>query len=130
MRGTRDRKSTRLNSSHMSISYAVFCLKKKKISGKLPCLLCSIFRLSTMYVGRNSFLILFFFLRIRRPPRSTLFPYTTLFRSIRPRPSVRLPLTPSPPLVDQRGRRSEEHTSELQSHVNLVCRLLLEKKKK
>src|SRR2546427_7775580 len=73
---------------------------------------------------------------IRRPPRSTLFPYTTLFRSVvrgsggaalrgiqhhtlaRPRP------------VDRRGRRSEEHTSELQSQSNLVCRLLLEKKKK
>src|SRR5690242_21489226 len=90
---------------------------------------------------------------IRRPPRSTLFPYTTLFRS---------PVQPAPALPparrvrrrrrDQQGRlrdrrervphrarplrsrlpphRSEEHTSELQSHVNLVCRLLLEKKKK
>src|SRR6267142_5168401 len=66
----------------------------------------------------------FFFLMIRRPPRSTLFPYTTLFRS-RPRASgcSRPPWhSPLP--------RSEEHTSELQSHVNLVCRLLLEKKKK
>src|SRR5260370_28415763 len=53
-----------------------------------------------------TFFFFFFFLMIRRPPRSTLFPYTTLFRS-----------------------RSEEHTSELQSHLNLVCRLLLEKKK-
>src|SRR5687768_17801937 len=88
---------------------------------------------------------------IRRPPRSTLFPYTTLFRSFRlrcdsvgfePAPSPRsvggsaargrlrcvsgaLPLTlPSPP------RRSEEHTSELQSRLHLVCRLLLEKKKR
>src|SRR2546427_9377241 len=87
-----------------------------------------------------SVLVCFFFLMIRRPPRSTLFPYTTLFRS---RPSARL----RPP-VDQdfpdiaivphalerlgrsRGRRSEEHTSELQSQSNLVCRLLLEKKKK
>src|SRR6266704_6375561 len=69
----------------------------------------------------------FFFLMIRRPPRSTLFPYTTLFRS-RPRP-LRRPqgwvLSPkgSPPA------RSEEHTSELQSRFELVCRLLLEKKK-
>src|SRR2546430_14739434 len=71
---------------------------------------------------------LFFFLMIRRPPRSTLFPYTTLFRSSR----VRVPrafchgidLTPYPPKY-----RSEEHTSELQSQSNLVCRLLLEKKK-
>src|SRR2546429_5673221 len=74
---------------------------------------------------------LFFFLMIRRPPRSTLFPYTTLFRSPRHvagRPGQRehardgrrrLPL----------ARRSEEHTSELQSRLHLVCRLLLEKKK-
>src|SRR5690242_21276280 len=72
---------------------------------------------------------------IRRPPRSTLFPYTTLFRSASAattssassvlRPSARSPVTSAS------GRaRSEEHTSELQSHVNLVCRLLLEKKKK
>src|SRR6266571_5395005 len=68
----------------------------------------------------------FFFLMIRRPPRSTLFPYTTLFRS-RPGTTCRLP----PPRSGRRVlRRSEEHTSELQSHVNLVCRLLLEKKKK
>src|SRR5438270_9635876 len=80
---------------------------------------------------------LFFFLIIRRPPRSTLFPYTTLFRSNdrdqgkAGRHSVGLRLG--------RGRRwmgrlwwirSEEHTSELQSQSNLVCRLLLEKKKK
>src|SRR5476649_3039815 len=70
----------------------------------------------------------FFFLMIRRPPRSTLFPYTTLFRSARPMRSWR-----SAPR-DTRARRrpparSEEHTSELQSHSDLVCRLLLEKKK-
>src|SRR5437899_5805575 len=68
---------------------------------------------------------------IRRPPRSTLFPYTTLFRS--EVPVVRPPRDPS--LLDQfaAGRelvRSEEHTSELQSLRHLVCRLLLEKKKK
>src|SRR3712207_8260955 len=79
---------------------------------------------------------------IRRPPRSTLFPYTTLFRSRRPRGRVHRPdraggasdlwahvpdavLGPDP----QRGPRSEEHTSELQSRQYLVCRLLLEKKK-
>src|SRR6266571_7516880 len=70
--------------------------------------------------------IFFFFLMIRRPPRSTLFPYTTLFRSwlgaVRRR-------TGGPLLLHAREPRSEEHTSELQSHVNLVCRLLLEKKK-
>src|SRR6266496_4701885 len=66
----------------------------------------------------------FFFLMIRRPPRSTLFPYTTLFRSAS-RPGWR-PRRPSPCT----GPRSEEHTSELQSRRDLVCRLLLEKKKK
>src|ERR1022692_1091215 len=70
----------------------------------------------------------FFFLMIRRPPRSTLFPYTTLFRSKRAcrrgvRGSCRHPSQP------WHSRRSEEHTSELQSPCNLVCRLLLEKKK-
>src|SRR6266571_7466523 len=72
------------------------------------------------------FLFFFFFLMIRRPPRSTLFPYTTLFRSSG---EHRLPLHVRPPPEELAGR-SEEHTSELQSHVNLVCRLLLEKKKK
>src|SRR6266511_5749882 len=70
---------------------------------------------------------LFFFLMIRRPPRSTLFPYTTLFRSC---PSG-VPGTSRGPGGAGEGRpRSEEHTSELQSRENLVCRLLLEKKKK
>src|SRR5215469_17634712 len=72
---------------------------------------------------------LFFFLMIRRPPRSTLFPYTTLFRSALAVVRVfRLqPLQVRGPL---RERRSEEHTSELQSRRDRVCRLLLEKKKK
>src|SRR3712207_8368744 len=67
---------------------------------------------------------------IRRPPRSTLFPYTTLFRSIfRPIPVFGRPL-PLFSVPTKRGRgRSEEHTSELQSRQYLVCRLLLEKKK-
>src|SRR5690242_21596626 len=64
---------------------------------------------------------------IRRPPRSTLFPYTTLFRSRWRPPS---PRTSTRPRIAGSMTRSEEHTSELQSHVNLVCRLLLEKKKK
>src|SRR2546430_13570570 len=74
----------------------------------------------------------FFFLMIRRPPRSTLFPYTTLFRSsiciAARRATVRSSRWPS---TSSRGSsaRSEEHTSELQSQSNLVCRLLLEKKK-
>src|SRR5689334_24777171 len=75
----------------------------------------------------------FFFLMIRRPPRSTLFPYTTLFRSV---PEIEVEvlvpvLVPDPGTLPFRDeRRSEEHTSELQSQFHLVCRLLLEKKKK
>src|SRR5437016_13343687 len=82
---------------------------------------------------------LLFFLRIRRPPRSTLFPYTTLFRS-RPAPSRNISAARCrqfivKPTARRRScvicsSRSEEHTSELQSLTNLVCRLLLEKKKK
>src|SRR3989441_5543775 len=90
------------------------------------------------FVPRRSFF--FFFLMIRRPPRSTLFPYTTLFRSLVPvaadveRPPVEL-LAEAQLGRDARGgevrvHRSEEHTSELQSLAYLVCRLLLEKKKK
>src|SRR5438874_13667635 len=87
-----------------------------------------------------SLLLSFFFLMIRRPPRSTLFPYTTLFRSpaagfldtdrgaARHR-AARVPGADRPRHLLER-RRSEEHTSELQSRRDLVCRLLLEKKKK
>src|SRR3712207_7649287 len=85
---------------------------------------------------------MFFFLMIRRPPRSTLFPYTTLFRSGLA-PASRTPRAPAPhavsrppcltpsvvPAFPPDHRRSEEHTSELQSRQYLVCRLLLEKKK-
>src|SRR5260363_409405 len=67
---------------------------------------------------------------IRRPPRSTLFPYTTLFRSPAPRSGSRpSPAPGGPAATPRRWRRSEEHTSELQSPDQLVCRLLLEKKK-
>src|SRR5438477_8896693 len=77
---------------------------------------------------------------IRRPPRSTLFPYTTLFRSrldchlsmrnwTTRRPGYSSGRVPIRLRLPRRSLRSEEHTSELQSHVNLVCRLLLEKKK-
>src|SRR5438876_3611241 len=72
----------------------------------------------------------FFFLMIRRPPRSTLFPYTTLFRSIAAADSDRGANRARLPPARQLPSRSEEHTSELQSPVHLVCRLLLEKKKK
>src|SRR2546430_12396906 len=80
----------------------------------------------------HTFSVGFFFLMIRRPPRSTLFPYTTLFRSHR---DARLRIGRVSELQRRAhipGRvdvRSEEHTSELQSQSNLVCRLLLEKKK-
>src|SRR5256885_7139967 len=74
----------------------------------------------------------FFFLMIRRPPRSTLFPYTTLFRSHARGRLIRIDAVQQ--LDHATGNahrlRSEEHTSELQSPCNLVCRLLLEKKKK
>src|SRR5260370_30447108 len=68
---------------------------------------------------------------IRRPPRSTLFPYTTLFRSHLSSPALLIALLDGRqfPQVMGMTQRSEEHTSELQSHLNLVCRLLLEKKK-
>src|SRR5262245_64683172 len=86
--------------------------------------------------------LLFFFFTIRRPPRSTLFPYTTLFRSDSPRASDGRCVHETHRSPDERrlrvharwrapaaGSRSEEHTSELQSLRHLVCRLLLEKKK-
>src|SRR2546430_3926443 len=93
----------------------------------------------------NDYFFFFFFLMIRRPPRSTLFPYTTLFRSIRGMSArmredmmqsrlwisaVLLVLSVSVQTAAAGPQRSEEHTSELQSQSNLVCRLLLEKKKK
>src|SRR2546422_4562970 len=90
--------------------------------------------------------IVFFFLMIRRPPRSTLFPYTTLFRSrilergdahVRRHPALDREQQRRTPrarderrdVVGEHALRSEEHTSELQSRLHLVCRLLLEKKK-
>src|SRR6266404_7859833 len=74
----------------------------------------------------HSFFCFFFFLMIRRPPRSTLFPYTTLFRSP---PGRCVRNTAHRSCGHNAARRSEEHTSELQSLAYLVCRLLLEKKK-
>src|SRR2546427_9047168 len=76
-----------------------------------------------------SLFLFFFFLMIRRPPRSTLFPYTTLFRSNSAAGRVAAS-TPTRARRPWTTGRSEEHTSELQSQSNLVCRLLLEKKKK
>src|SRR6185312_16784714 len=88
-------------------------------------------RLVVCFIERRYIIVLylnfFFFLMIRRPPRSTLFPYTTLFRT---RPCSRSRLRAAP-RADPAAMvaRSEEHTSELQSRSELVCRLLLEKKK-
>src|SRR2546422_11586230 len=91
---------------------------------------------TSLYLSRYA--LLFFFLMIRRPPRSTLFPYTTLFRSrYTPATFNRMskkggrkegPCTFE--MIELANARSEEHTSELQSRLHLVCRLLLEKKKK
>src|SRR5437667_7584676 len=77
----------------------------------------------------SSLLFIFFFLMIRRPPRSTLFPYTTLFRSHIVDAAETWWGQGNPYLCRIVDMRSEEHTSELQSHHDLVCRLLLEKKK-
>src|SRR5574342_502111 len=148
---TRDRKSTRLNSSHHRISYAVFCLKKKKqgTTAKEPKATVGNRHeknkegreqwgrvvLTGMRLGRDwgavrgSFVV-FFFLMIRRPPRSTLFPYTTLFRSELERRAQALEAANRElEAFSYSVSRSEEHTSELQSPPDLVCRLLLEKKK-
>src|SRR2546429_2324194 len=95
-------------------------------------------------VSLGAEIVVFFFLMIRRPPRSTLFPYTTLFRSLRgplgigrirnhgqeePRLYSAQPVA-ALAVGRPAAERSEEHTSELQSRLHLVCRLLLEKKKK
>src|SRR2546427_13041631 len=91
---------------------------------------------TSYYLSCTVLFFFFFFLMIRRPPRSTLFPYTTLFRSWIGE-CFRISRTSAKGVLRTfkrgsfRGRqRSEEHTSELQSQSNLVCRLLLEKKKK
>src|SRR5256885_16726063 len=83
-----------------------------------------------LYARCHRCLFVFFFLMIRRPPRSTLFPYTTLFRSLFHACGVTLrqEFLQRLPIVHFPSCRSEEHTSELQSPCNLVCRLLLEKK--
>src|SRR6266516_406391 len=144
-----DRKSTRLNSSHRTISYAVFCLKKKKMERYIS----AAQKISSIALGsprssiHNDLILLpanisqenhiprlpigIFFFMIRRPPSSTLFPYTTLFRSARtwPRASSPHPLTASRlqrPHPLSPSPRSEEHTSELHSPYEHVCRLLLE----
>src|SRR5688572_31339762 len=88
----------------------------------------ALFAVTTLYV--LSVTLSFFFLMIRRPPRSTLFPYTTLFRSQRDFTYIDDVVEGIARVLYVDPERSEEHTSELQSQSNLVCRLLLEKKKK
>src|SRR5208337_4433428 len=110
-----DRKSTRLNSSHRCNSYAVFCLKKKKIEN-LHRQYQTLNQMVTIYaavLGATTYKeVIFFFLMIRRPPRSPLFPYTTLFRSIGwPAPGRPLPtdrprrLHPRNPPIDRKSTR-------------------------
>src|SRR5688572_25352950 len=144
IRSTLDRKSTRLNSSHSQISYAVFCLKKKN------CLQMTLVARYDQNVGtlqQVSLQRIFTFSTILGPQRSTLFPYTTLFRSFLAMPPRGSNVAHGRPYRAATRRtgvrrrryqrrechpqhaRSEEHTSELQSQSNLVCRLLLEKKK-
>src|SRR5256885_6031986 len=101
------------------------------------------FLIASLSLADHSLCSFFFFLMIRRPPRSTLFPYTTLFRSLVLQllrlqhggatavdAGPALGVQPVPTEAPAQIGRSEEHTSELQSPCNLVCRLLLEKKKK
>src|SRR5256885_10897611 len=87
----------------------------------------------SLYIYTSTIFLFFFFLMIRRPPRSTLFPYTTLFRSLKLLSNEQDDRVVRSSIADVLGwmgeQRSEEHTSELQSPCNLVCRLLLEKKK-
>src|SRR5207253_9532170 len=101
------------------------CIYSNIYTALLLCLVYYFYSFSSQFIH-------FFFLMIRRPPRSTLFPYTTLFRSSEnPVPRHLLAHLPTSPGLGRafRHSRSEEHTSELQSRGHLVCRLLLEKKK-
>src|SRR2546422_10133148 len=103
--------------------------------------MCMLYCIIFLLLSSSILLLSFFFLMIRRPPRSTLFPYTTLFRSglgflgeggFRSEQIARISLSATGGHILARARmwRSEEHRSELQSRLHLVCRLLLEKKKK
>src|SRR5690349_7471139 len=135
-----DRKSTRLNSSHVETSYAVFCLKKKTESS-------ATWGIRSMDACSSRTTLTLLFPMIRRSQRSTLFPYTTLFRSPNDARNFRLTWRVKPLIAlcgagvgndeakrllehisQLAGDRSEEHTSELQSRRDLVCRLLLEEK--
>src|SRR5216684_2967288 len=101
----------------------MFVLSKHKIN------VCCNYSFIVFLILLIFFSVFFFFLMIRRPPRSTLFPYTTLFRSGAVLNDGDIPELKTPRFIGPNAR-SEEHTSELQSRLHLVCRLLLEKKKK
>src|SRR2546422_749214 len=140
--GTTDRKSTRLNSSHGYISYAVFCLKKKKSKSSTPSLsfffffndtaTTEIYTLSLHDALPISSLVHYYF-----PARGEMPPVTIHWYDGSLRPPRPLELEPGREMSRENegmlllgDNRSEEHTSELQSRLHLVCRLLLEKKKK
>src|SRR5450432_2070649 len=131
----RDRKSTRLNSSHDQNSYAVFCLKKKNwdiIAGYLDCNVLSFFSFRPYVdVGPRSCIgLLFFFFNDTATTEIYTLSHTTLFRSFFSffKSSVVLTAPSTNVMSTSSGNslRSEEHTSELQSRSDLVCRLLLE----
>src|SRR6516165_5670809 len=138
--GKIDRKSTRLNSSHSQISYPVFCLKKKTsqpaalgVRTRRPRGPCPGGDAGPHGAGPRpaaSLRSVFFFFMIRRPPRSTLFPYTTLFRSHHLSWCSAAPRDRRAPARTALEGRSEEHTSELQSQSNSYAVFCLKKKKK
>src|SRR6266581_2363889 len=135
-----DRKSTRLNSSHPSISYAVFCLKKKMLERVLGSpdrekkMIGPVVRHARMiqavhgyFIARALDLRYLFFLMIRRPPRSTLFPYTTLFRSrFRCGQTTRTARPPAPRHASARDRKSTRLNS---SHPSISYAVFCLKKK-
>src|ERR1039457_49360 len=146
-----DRKSTRLNSSHLVISYAVFCLKKKKnklmapsgmvlrfssaSEGALGCAVASNGPVCRSPPGLNSqswtpLFFSFFFLMIRRPPRSTLFPYTTLFRSTSPTPPVGAGLTRCASAASESTWPDRKSTRLNSSHLVISYAVFCLKKKK
>src|SRR5476649_2772699 len=136
-----DRKSTRLNSSHTVISYAVFCLKKKKTCTAIFGLLDLLMRIVLVTSGSRAasftrdahakYTFAFFFNDTATTESYTLSLHDALPISSPSATSAKA--APAPPVAISRrgwnGARSEAHTSELQSHSDLVCRLLLEKKK-
>src|SRR5574341_126008 len=122
-----DRKSTRLNSSHQLISYAVFCLKKKTAG---LARLCRRRSRTRALLGRHRLDadFVFFFLMIRRPPRSTLFPYTTLFRSVDLRGTAGV--RPQAGLSDRRQVGVDRKSTRLNSSHQLISYAVFCLKKK